>query len=190
MDDNVQIMKRRRMNSNNEDGCPNNQLRLIDINADCLRKIFKPLSLDQLIDLVDANLTDCEEDENVFNIQTDVRTHPYQASIRDAFLENVRTTDIDAFSNDPDYFWYDEKTLRYFGSLIADISLSYYSEFYRHNAQIEEALLKYCTTTLSKISINNSDQCAFENIDEPFTNVTEITITNGYLSKELSDFNK
>lgn len=162
---------------------------LIDLNADCLRMIFAYLEVNDFVYLAEANLTDCEDDENVFTALTNVTTHPYQSAIRDAFLK-VGTDDFDNFTDEPAYFNFDTKILKYFGSLFSKISLHYHPEFCRHSGQIEEAIFKYCAATLLEIHIYNSDECAFEDIDQPFAQLKTIKLTEGCLSEPLNNFNQ
>lgn len=179
MVDNEKIGKRQKMN------CA-----LTDLNADCLLQIFKHLDFWDLLKLAEANLTD--RSDNVFRPETNARTDPYQSSIRDAFSADRRLVHHNQLicSIDRHEFEFDEKVLRYFGSLISKVRLAYYPDQYRYSASIERVVLKNCQKTLVELNLCTPDQHAFDDINEPFSCVTTLSIADGCLSDCLSDFNK
>lgn len=192
MVDNVaqQTSKRRRISyENNPD--TNDQLRqtkLFDLNADCLREIFQYIKLEDLVNLVEANLNDCGDSEADINERSTTINSSYEAAIRDHFLRVEG--DQCSVTNDPEQACFSTRVFRHFRSLLSQISMSYYPKYHRHNIMMEQIVLKYSLDFLTEIVFDNADQCAFEGIRKPFANVKVVTFEGGYLSNTLGDFNR
>lgn len=164
-------------------------MKLTDLDADCLNKLLKYLNLKDIIALAVANLTDCEDLERVFATETNAKTHPYEAAIRDWFVKYKYNED-DAITNNPKYFERSNAFLCLFRPLIPNIWLYYDTKYHRHNAKMEQIIIKYGSTFLNEIIFINADMSAFEDIEKPFVNVKTLKFEDGYLSKTFCELGK
>lgn len=164
-------------------------MKLTDLSADCLNKLFNYLNFKDMKALAVANLTDCDDLERAFFKETNAKIYPYEAAIRDWFMK-YEYNENDAITNNPDYFELNNAFLRLFRSLIANIWLCYDTKYHRHNAKMEQIIIKYGATYLNEIIFINADMSAFEDIEKPFVHVKTLKFEDGYLSKTFCDLGK
>lgn len=155
-----------------------NKLRLTDLNADCLAELFKYLNISDLTLLSTANLTNHNNLDQAFTVNTDAASHPYERCIRDRFLQ-LNYSD-DNITNNPDCVLFEKTVFRYFGSLISSVQIYYDRNYQRHSARIEQVIMEY-GLALSEIGLINADVSAFENISEPFVHVTKLKFEDSWL---------
>lgn len=183
------MIKRRRIDSEDNLNTSDRlrQTKLFDLNADCLRDIFQYLDINDLVNLVEANITDYDDTEAEILARSS-KSSSYEAAIQDHFM---RIDNDDWFlTNDPACTWFSTRVFRFFRSLLSQITIRYYPQYQRHNTMMEQIILKYSVELLTEIVFDNADQCAFEDICKPFVNVKQLTFEGGYLSKTLGDVNK
>lgn len=190
MTHNVVAYKRRRIysedNPKTTDGL--RHTKLFDLNSDCLREIFQRLDVYELVNLVDANLNDYDDTEAEINARSSSKNPSFEAAIQDQFM---RIDGDDCFAtNDPAYFSFIARVFRYFRSSLSQLSISYNPKHQRHNTTIEQIILKHSLEHLTEIVLDNADQCAFEDISQPFVNVKRLTFEGGYVSETLGNFNR
>lgn len=161
-------------------------LRLIDLSADCLNKLFKHLDISDLVILAKANLANHEDLDQAFTAETNATTHPYEACIRDRFLQLGYD---DCVTNNPNCVAFERTVFRYFGTLISRARLYYDPDYERHNAMIEQVIIEY-GSELSEIGLINADMSAFEAIMKPFEKVTKLIFEDGWLGRSFLEIQK
>lgn len=160
--------------------------RLIDLNMKCLHNVLQHLDISDLVILATANLTNHKDLDQAFTMETSAKAHPFEASIRDRFLQLGYT---DCVTNNPDCITFEKTVFRYFGTLISGAGIYYDPTYHRHNAKIEEVISKY-GSTLTEIRLINADVSAFEDIRIPFYNVTELKFEDGWLGQTFCELHK
>ncbi|XP_037048912.1 uncharacterized protein LOC119083331 [Bradysia coprophila] len=162
-------------------------LRLSNLNVNCLNELFQYLNISDLILLSMANLTNHKNLDRAFTAETKVTTHPYEACIRDRFLQlDYSNNNV---TNNPDCILFEKIVFHYFGTLISKVRLYYDINYQRCNANIEQVVMEY-GSALSEIGLINADISAFENISEPFQNVTKLKFDNGWLGPTFIELSK
>lgn len=165
-----------------------NPLRLINLDVNCLREIFKYLDTSDIVILTKANLTGNENLDKIFVPQQNTTIHPYEACIQNRFLQLGYN---DCITNNPHCVSFERRVFRYFGKLLSEVRLYFDPNFQRYNAHIEQVILDYGHgQSLVTMELINADTCAFDNIKKPFHNVTTLKFVNGWVGTKCLELCK
>lgn len=152
---------------------------LIDVNRDCLYKIFQYMNFDELMTLADTN---GHFIEGINLILTKINK-------RKTFTSTIAYWRYH-------HWWYFENFLivpphlfPYVGQSILNlfIDFKYVPEEFR--SMLENHIMEQCTQ-LKELKLLNFRDGAFETIKEPFDKVEVLTISNGILGRRFSRFTK
>lgn len=80
--------------------------------------------------------------------------------------------------------------LKLFGTEIKYLKLIYHEKYHHFNQTIEKAIFDHCTHSLQMIRFENASRFSMFEINEPFTNVTNVQIDNGTICSPFSNIGK
>lgn len=138
-------------------------LQLVDINYDCLRRIFEFLDVNDLINVAEA-------DDNFIAAATDV------------FLQRLRKA-TSKISVESDIF---ATCLSHFGHISPGISVGFGQI---HDSEWQKNIEKYCRKSLHHLNVHNLNENHFERIQKPFINVRKLVISESTLGRKMSQMN-
>lgn len=84
------------------------------------------------------------------------------------------------------------KLVKRLGCEITELRMNYFvdGETRRYEKVLEDAVIKYCRTTLTKMVLDHCYQYSMNDIEEPFPNVQSVTFYKGHLGSTLSQLHK
>lgn len=148
--------------------------KLSDLNFDCLLKIFMPLSKAELMSTIECN-------------------EHFWYPVRYIF-EKKYSTEILHISNNPHFNEEGEsetiKYLKVFGDIITSLHLNYDENYRQFDILIESAIIKYCRTTLKRITFENAMRHAMIEITEPFEQMQKVKLVGSEFGELISNFTK
>lgn len=157
------------------------EMRITDLNIDCLKKIFQYLCLKDLLNTADSNKYMKQGSELTFSS----KYRNNRVSIG-AGLKHVR---IYTFANEvigTGVSLCCFKILRNFGHLIRTLSIFLHKSSSINDAILADNLAKYlenyCTDTLSSIKICGETEIFSKRLQKPFKNDDNVWIDNTYTS--------
>lgn len=149
-------------------------LRLKDLNDDCLIKIFRSLSLNDLVRIVDFDERFTAAAKYVFGRRFGKK--PFKM----------------------DKFWYNKtemirartlSMLNHFGEVITHLHLTY-EDLIAPNEDLGSVLIAKCRKSLVKIVFSGTSQSIIPQLIEPFENVQAVSFEHGVYCDLISQFNK
>lgn len=165
---------------------------LLDLNGGCLRKIWDYLAVSDFVDVAEAvEMTDQ-------TVKIWARTKTDSAQKRFHFAESIQKIVhkkngtcvhidcIDGKDKVPFYI----RLLHRFGNLIKYLYVNYDNYDDRLALMIDDAILSFCRESLHSLHLFNIDEDTLSTISLPFPNVSQLILMDGYLSENLSQFNK
>lgn len=150
------------------------KLRLQDLNDDCLIKIFRSLSLNDLVRIVDFDERFTTAAKYVFGRRFGKK--PFKM----------------------DKFWYNKtemirartlSMLNYFGEVITHLHLTY-EDLIEPNEDLGNVLIAKCRKSLLKIVFSGTNPSIIPQLIEPFENVQAVSFEYGESCDLISQFNK
>lgn len=169
-------------------------MKIVDLNIDCLEKIFKQLSLGDLLNVADSNGTLKKGADVVFALKYGKR----KVNLRDLDFVD-RNRDIDEKDNIVLYTWKRSyHILRCFGHLISNLEIHLLMSFYKavvHNTnEIFETNLKhlidyvaeYCAESLIELKMTGISKAGFDDQMKPMPLVKKIHILGNSTKTSLS----
>lgn len=163
----------------------NTELQIVDINDDCLIKIFDLLDV---VDLVNMSIVSerfispagfAFKKKLAGSYVTVTNRMPMPRPLHHQLSSNV--TDAEPLN---------VSLLKNFGHFIEKLIVDY-TDSHRFSSQIEQSIMNYCEKSLTKVVFRNADRLAFNPIEKrPFPSVTKVVFDACTLGQFIFDFNK
>lgn len=153
-----------------------NQLQLVDINNDCLQKIFNCLSLEDLFNVAESHP----------QFSTAVRmvySHRYRNKKVCLNFDSINVSGVMGIEVRMDVA---AIFFQHFGSTLSSLFINFHSN---HDIEIEKSLQDHCANSLIDLELVSCDTSNFSAITEPFEKVEKLTITKSTLNQKLSQLN-
>lgn len=167
---------------------------LIDLCADCLSMIFDYLSIGDIVNLVEANITGSLTEKN--KNKSILKIDQFNECSLKAFMSK---SDNDVVQTIAKFAPNGILMLRHFGRHFDSLRIVYGDENVwalhdsrgnrRYEKGLEDAIMFNCRETLTAICFERCDQYAMNEIEESFPNVELVTFRDGDLSRKLRDLN-
>lgn len=171
------------------------KMRIVDLNDDCLAKIFRYLNLESLLNISMANkwLAPAAADtfkrrygkkEVLINECDDF--HPNMSD--DAYevrAPKERTTNIAIYGLKASLLY-----LRYFGASIENLTIDYYKSTSIRYGFIHQYISTYCTTSLTCMSFMHLPGASMQNFEKTFKNVRRVIVRDSDLGEQLTSCGK
>lgn len=168
-------------------------MKITGLNVNCLEKVFKYLSFDDLLNVSEANFHLREVAKVVYRLKYG-RAKVFIQDIRLSVIRLLEYTDRCGKRVDIRDLKTSFKLLRYFGSSISNLSVSqtdgdpiHTPEFYDISyARVLTYINQYCSESLTRITFRGTFGLDFEvnnalvQLDEPFIEVQTIEIGHGF----------
>lgn len=155
------------------------QLQLTEINDDCLESIFGYLTLNDLVNVAEANWRFISSARAVF-----VRRYQKMNFYLNLGIIRMR------MKNGTDYEIRKDVAIpffRHFGGKVLGLYVNFLLNIDQDvNTKLEHMIFQYCTATLTRLEWFFCNMDTFKAINKPFENVRELTISKGSLSQQLS----
>lgn len=148
---------------------------VIDLNFDCLKEIFKYLTIGDLVHLAEAHFPDGLASVN--------KTTHFEECLQETFVKQQGRNAI--IIADPNVFYL--QMLRHFGPLITQTDL-YHSDNHKFERQIENAIINHCRTTLTGLTFYFVGSNVMDEIDQPFDNIQNVKFVGGRLGTKIGHF--
>lgn len=149
-------------------------IKLKDVNDDCLSEIFKLLSLADLVNIAESD------------------SHYETAAVR-VFKSKFAKGWIDVsniFDPKTEIVSSSERLLNRFGGAIENLAVTYHEKYRRFDKNIDAAIIAKCTKTVLRLKIERAVFYTLTEIAEPFEKVLEVKFCNGELCNIISEFNR
>lgn len=154
-----------------------------DLCSNCLLSVFQYLSVTDLANLSEANITGKLGKRN-YNDR-------YKQCIVKAFKVNVKMNKMKTFVHvDVRYAVDDMKMLRNFGSEIEHLVISYWPINRRYEHSLEDLISRNCWKTLPYIEFERFDIDAMNQLQRSFMNVQLAEFRDGHLGSTLGQLKK
>lgn len=148
---------------------------LDDLNEYCLIEIFKYLTIDDLVNIVQFN--------NNFNIAALV-------AFKWKYGNKVIEVSVEYNSMTKEPLWCIE-LLKFFGSATTKLRVKYYEDdSHQIDDAIDNAIMTYCQESLIEIEILHGKRYTMNGIDKPFKNVEVVSFVGGIVSEIVYGFGK
>lgn len=151
-------------------------LKLVDINDDCLQSIFKYLSVDDLINVAEA-------DDQLIPAAAEVFSRFHRKKQFDVVPEILRPSDdgcqkllMDKAKN----------CLTHFGQHVSDLSIQFKDH---REIEIERLIQKHCITSLRNLKLIFCEKNYFGAMRKPFVNVEKLAIVDSRLGLKMLHMN-
>lgn len=163
---------------------------LINVNNDCLEKVFEYLPLEDLLNVADASKNSRPAVARVYH-----RQHITKAKDLKLMIQKYnRNGPIDATPHDIELT--DLKTsfqlLRLFGYSVRTLQVNF-NENIAHDAAVYRYINEYCSENLHEVHFMNKmpeNGYPLGTFQNPFLNLETVTFNRSYLSGEITEFNK
>lgn len=165
---------------------------LIDLKGGCLKKIWKYLSVQDLVNIAEASGITDQTIKKWERNTTDYARKRFQfaRSIQKMFRKKYGTgVQIDCVDSKHTVEW-NIKLLQHFGGIIVNLYVIYDNDDDRMAMLVDDAILSFCRESLCFLHLVNVDEDTMSTIWQPFPKVHNLILINGYLSTNLSQFNK
>lgn len=179
-------MKLLKMGSGIEMEANSMQVKLNDINDECLEKVFMHLSLDDLLAIAHTNkklktaanmafVNKFGSKRFYFKISTYSRSEAIDMSEHEILIYDFKTS---------------LRLLRCYGHLISDLAIEYDGQFYTAPVMVLYYVNQYCSKSLEKVSFHRIFELAFEfSLDLPFAKIEMVHFDCCILGEKMSKFN-
>lgn len=161
---------------------PKSTTKIIDLNDDCLVKIFNYLDLQNLFNAAVANEWLRPATHDVYKRK--FGTKPVHiCNITNDFLpiEWLSTIVICDLKSCLQY-------IRCFGSSIKKLTISYNESKIKQYQYVNQYINEYCHASLNEIELHNKPKNSIENFSKPFINVRKITVWNCDIGEQFPLF--
>lgn len=171
------------------------KMKIVDLNDDCLVKIFGYLNVESLSNVAISNKWLKPAATNVFKRKYGKKEvvinecddfHPNMSG--DAYeirSPKERTTNIAIYGLKACLLY-----LRYFGSSIENLTIDYYKSKSIRYEFVHQYINTYCTKSLSCISFMRFPSISIERFEKPFINVRSVIVRDSDLDKQLTSCGK
>lgn len=160
-------------------------LKIIDLNDDCLEKIFHQLSILDLFNVAVANEWLRPAAGNVFRRRFGHTTIVFNAN-QQHYYSDYQHSDGEFFQiNDLKSFL---QRIRCLGSSIANLKIVYCDLDKNQCDYIDQYLNEYCAESLENISFVNRTSDFIRNFEKPFVGVQRVTVLDSCLGNKFAYF--
>lgn len=166
------------------------QLKIIDLNNDCLEHIFKYLSLVELLNVADARKSLKDGIDQAFTSKYGKRKVKFNIKIYEPDEELLRKVNENDEEIEIVEFVTGLKFLRSFGKLTSTLTMVYNDLQQNQRLEMDNYLSGYCTETLNELIFLDVPKGAIAGVNEPFIKVNKLWIHHGELGRKLSDFGR
>lgn len=157
---------------------------ITDLCENCLLTVFQNLSVTDLVNLSEANIT------GKFRKRT-YKIDQYKQTIVKAFKLNKG---VNAFKTsvhtDAPFAPNEIKMLKCFGSAIESLTINYCNNNRRYESALDEAVSNNCWKTLSSVDFRYFTNDSMNELARPFINVEVVEFGDGHLGRHLGQLNK
>ncbi|XP_055322643.1 uncharacterized protein LOC129578313 isoform X2 [Sitodiplosis mosellana] len=167
--------KRRKMESDSdcEDENPNEVIKIIHLNDDCLEPIFLKLTKEDLANIAESNLRFLKM--ACYAFARNYAQNPFESGYDEC---------------DSSTFECSMNIIKHFGKLIQKLDLYDAHNDCQYNKSITDAIFETCDSNITDIVFDRVDQDTLNKIRRPFPNLTNLNIYDLSLPQKIAQLNR
>lgn len=161
------------IDSDSEDENPDETLKFIDLNDDCLEPIFLKLTKEDLANMAESNLRFLKM--ACYAFARNYAQNPFESGYDEC---------------DSNSFERSMNIIKHFGKLIQKLDLYDAHNDCQYNKSITDALFETCNSNITDIVFDRVDQDTLNKIRRPFPNLTNLNIYDLSLPQKIAQLNR